>query len=215
MKVHSVNVGQPQTIVDGKRSFTTSIFKTPVSGRVRVRTLNIDGDKQADLAVHGGIHKAVYAYPFEHYAAWQAELGRDDFAYGQFGENLTIEGLTEDSVNIGDRYRIGTVIFEVTQPRSPCFKLIYKMGDKLVNKAMLANGRTGFYLRVVEEGEIGAGDAIERIYAEPHALTVHQAHHLMYFDKTNLPEITRALKVTALAPGWHDTFAGYAAELAG
>ena len=212
MKLLSVNVGQPREVLYKGRMVATSIFKSPVSGRVMLRTLNIDGDKQADLSVHGGRYKAAYVYPHEHYAYWSRELGRDDFTFGQFGENLTIEGLTEQTVHIGDVFRIGAAIVQVTQPRVPCFKLGIRMGDAAFQKQFHNAGRTGFYVRVLDEGEIGAGDAIERIESDPHAMSVYQIFNLLYHEPENVEDARRALELEALAPGWRESFAERVAQ---
>jgi MOSC domain-containing protein YiiM len=161
VNVLSVNVSGPKPMTYRGQMLATGIFKTPVSGRVKVGRLGLAGDVQVDRRVHGGFDKAVYAYPHEHYAHWENFLGRDDFALGQFGENLTTLGLLEDDVWVGDVLRIGTALLQVTQPRQPCFKLMTKMNDFTFAKPFLASGRTGFYLRVLEEGEVGAGDLIE------------------------------------------------------
>ncbi|MEI6085287.1 MAG: MOSC domain-containing protein [Verrucomicrobiota bacterium] len=174
MRILSVNVSGPKELTYRGQTVATGIFKTPVAGRVRVSRLSIDGDVQVDKRVHGGVDKAVYAYPHEHYAHWEKFLGRTDFAFGQFGENLTTVGLLEDEVRVGDVWRVGTVALQVTQPREPCFKLMSKMNDFKFAKPFLASGRTGFYLRVLAEGEIGAGDSIERVTSEPAALTIRE-----------------------------------------
>ena len=160
MKLISVNVGLPRPVPYQDGIVSTGIYKESVAGPVWVRRLNLDGDGQADLKVHGGEHKAVYAYPLEHYAFWSRELGRNDLGYGQFGENLTVEGLLEEQVNIGDVYRIGKALLQVSQPRAPCFKLGIRMGDARFPARFPAANRTGFYLRVLEEGRVAAGDAI-------------------------------------------------------
>ncbi len=157
MKVVSVNLGRPRTIVWQGRKVRTGIFKEPVAGKVDLGTLNLEGDGQADLRVHGGVDKAVYAYPVEHYPTWSAELGRS-LPYGQFGENLTLEGLTEDEARIGDRYRIGSALLEVSQPRVPCFKLGIRMEDDAFPQRFLESLRSGFYLRVAAPGTLEAGD---------------------------------------------------------
>lgn len=167
----SVQVGQPRQVEGGNRSVRTAIFKEPVLFRVWARRLNLDGDRQADLRVHGGPDKAVYAYDLSGYAHWRRELGLE-LPYGQFGENLTLEGLPESSVRIGDVYRIGDALLQVSQPRSPCFKLSLKMGRPDFAKAFGASGHPGFYLRVLEEGELGAGDAITLVEAGPERATV-------------------------------------------
>ncbi len=206
MRLRSVNVALPREVDAGGRKVLTGIFKAPVQSRVRVRRLNIDGDGQADLVNHGGEYLAVYAYPFENYGYWEGELGRDDLRPGQFGENLTTEGLLEDAVHIGDVLRIGGATLEVSQPRPPCFKLGIRMGLPTFPKQFLASGRVGFYLRVLEEGEIGAGDAIERVSLGPERMTVRETSHLMYFDKTNREEAARALRIEALSPAWREAF---------
>jgi len=185
------------------QAVSTSIFKEPVAGRVRVRRLSLEGDWQADLRSHGGLNKAVYAYPLEHSAWWSEELGRDDFRPGQFGENLTLEGLTEDAARLGDIFRVGGALLQVTQPRYPCFKLGIKMGDPDFPRRFLASGRTGFYLRVLEEGEVGAGDAVELV-EQSDALTVRALWHLVLVDKGNVEGARQALRCQTLAPEWRE-----------
>lgn len=163
MKLLSVNVGQPREVEWRGESVRTSIFKEPVQGRVRVERLKLEGDQQSDLSVHGGIDKAVYAYPSEHYAFWRKELPGVELPWGAFGENLTTEGLLEGETRIGDRLRAGSAEFVVTQPRMPCFKLAIRFGRPDMVKRFMRSGRTGFYLAVVREGEVGAGDAIEAV----------------------------------------------------
>jgi MOSC domain-containing protein YiiM len=172
MKVISVNVGRPHEFTIGDDILVTSIFKEPVKGRIRVGTLNLEGDEQSDLSVHGGINKAVYAYPSEHYPRWREELPDAELPWGAFGENLTISGLLESSTCIGDRLRIGTAELVVTQPRQPCFKLAYKFGREDMIKRFVRSGRSGFYLRVATEGDVGAGDAIELLSRLDDAPTV-------------------------------------------
>lgn len=161
MRIISVNVGRPQSIPSEGEAVLTSIFKTPVVGRVLVRTLNLDGDEQSDLRVHGGPNKAVYLYPSEHYDFWRRQLPDLAFPWGAFGENLTIEGLLEDDVRVGDHLRIGTAEFIVTQPRQPCYKLGIRFDRPDMVKRFYRSGRSGFYVSVFREGEIGSGDAIE------------------------------------------------------
>ncbi|HEX4645016.1 MAG TPA: MOSC domain-containing protein [Verrucomicrobiae bacterium] len=204
MKVVSVNVSLPRAVPHGDRTVVTGIFKTAVSHRVKVGTLGLAGDGQADLENHGGLHKAVYAYPVEHYSFWSRELGRNDFVHGQFGENLTVEGLAENEVFIGNIYRIGGVLVEVTQPRVPCYKLALRMNLPDFPKRFAASGRTGFYLRVLEEGELGAGDAIESVKTDPRALSVHALMRLMYFERDNFELAEKALGIPALTPSWRD-----------
>lgn len=163
MRILSVNVGLPREVQWRGRRVRTSIWKSPVDGPVQVRTTNIDGDRQSDLSVHGGREKAVYVYPSEHYDAWRRELPDADLAWGAFGENLTVEGVLEDNVRIGDRFRAGTVEFEVTQPRQPCYKLGIRFGRDELIREFLQSGRSGFYLAVLQEGTLAAADSIERL----------------------------------------------------
>jgi MOSC domain-containing protein YiiM len=206
MKLLSVNVSPPAEVVHGGKTVTTGIFKEPVDGRVMFRTLNLDGDGQADLIGHGGIHKAAYAYSVENYDYWKRELGRTDFTFGQFGENFTVEGMLEDGIHVGDVFRVGGALVEVTQPRVPCFKLGIKMGLPRFVKMFLASCRVGFYLRVLEEGEVGAGDGFERVRTDPERMTVREICRLLYFDRGNLEGARRALRVRALSPGWRQSF---------
>jgi MOSC domain-containing protein YiiM len=175
----SVNVGLPRTVEFHGHTVRTGIFKEPVAFRVHVGKLGLDGDGQADLTVHGGPDKAVYAYDLSGYAHWRRALARD-LPLGQFGENLTVEGLPETEVRIGDAYRIGTALFQVSQPRSPCFKLAMKMEMPDFPRRFLAAGRTGFYFSVLEEGEVGAGDTITRVSREPGEITVLEATREIY-----------------------------------
>src|SRR2546430_1780945 len=163
MRVIAVSVGLPREVEWRGRSVRTSIFKEPITGPVKVDPMNLAGDRQSDLEVHGGVHKAVYVYPAEHYAYWRKELPGVDLPWGSFGENLTTEGLMEDSVHIGDRFRIGSAELVVTQPRMPCFKLGIRFGRPDMVKRFLRSGRTGFYLAVTREGEVRAGDAVAPI----------------------------------------------------
>lgn len=172
MKLVSLNVGTPREVTLKNRTITTGIFKEPVQGRVMLRRLNIDGDKQADLSVHGGADKAVYVYPKEHYEYWRQKLPNMELPWGMFGENFTTEGLLEDAVRIGDRFRIGTAEVKVTQPRLPCYKLGIKFGRADMVKRFLASGHTGFYLAVLREGLVGAGDTIELIGRNANNATV-------------------------------------------
>jgi len=172
MKLVSLNVGTPREVTLKNRTITTGIFKEPVQGRVMLRRLNIDGDKQADLSVHGGADKAVYVYPKEHYEYWRQKLPNMKLPWGMFGENFTTEGLLEDAVRIGDRFRVGTAELKVTQPRLPCYKLGIKFGRADMVKRFLASGRTGFYLAVLREGMVGAGDTIELIGRNANNATV-------------------------------------------
>ncbi len=207
MKLLSINVSKPKPIQYGGKTVHTGIFKEPVSGTVMLREKNIDGDGQGDLRVHGGTYKAIYGYPFEHYAYWQQELRRDDLRYGQFGENLTVEGLLEAEVHIGDVFQIGSAVrLQITQPRVPCFKLAYKMGLPEFPKQFLESRRVGFYFRVLEEGEITAGDTIARIETAPEPMSVTEIVNLRYFDRDNHEKIAQARKQPALSPSWKRSF---------
>lgn len=203
MKLLSVNASLPQEIPYRGGTLRTGIYKQPVRGRVWLHRLNLEGDGQADLEAHGGMDKAVYAYPFEHYATWSHELDRQDFAFGQFGENFTTEGLLEDAVYIGDVYRIGSALAEVSQPRAPCYKLAHKMGLPDFVKTFTASERAGFYLRVLEEGEVEAGDSIERIRTGPEKISVRQVFHALFAD-ADTETASRAVQLLALAESWRD-----------
>ncbi len=200
MKLISVSVGLPLQMNWKGKLVTTSIFKQPTNERVKIRSLNLDGDKQADLTVHGGVQKAVYAYPMEHYAYWRQELPDEELPWGAFGENLTIQGLSETSVNIGDRFRIGTAELMVTQPRFPCFKLNLKFGRDDMVKRFLNSRLSGIYFSVAREGEVGVGDAIELVSRDEHNITVADIVQI-YLREANEDLVRRAIKVTALADG--------------
>ncbi len=197
-KLISVNVGQPRDVMWRGRPVTTGIFKEPVQDRVAVRTLNLDGDRQADLSVHGGLDKAVYAYPAEHYSYSRKELCGMQFPCGVFGENFTTEGLLEEDVSIGDQFRIGSAELMVTQPRLPCYKLGIRFGRDDIIKRFMAAGRTGFYLRVLRKGEVGAGDAIERISREDHQVTISDIFRLIGKERDDIATLRRAVQVKAL-----------------
>jgi MOSC domain-containing protein YiiM len=208
MKIVSVNAGLPRPVSWRGRRIMTGIFKEPVAGRVALRRLNLDGDRQADLSVHGGLDKAVYVYPSEHYPFWRRELELEDLPWGSFGENLTTEGWWEDEVYVGDRFRIGTAEFTVTQPRMPCFKLAMKFDREDVVETFLESGRPGFYLAVTQEGELGAGDAMERIHEDENGVTVVDVVRL-YMDRHGESDpdlLRRAVAVEALAEGWREHF---------
>ena len=206
MKLLSVNVSLPKEVPYMDKTTTTGIFKEPVSGRVMLRTLSLDGDGQADLKNHGGIDKAAYAYSIENYDYWERELGRTDFTFGQFGENFTVEGMLDDAIYVGDQFRVGGALVEVTQPRVPCFKLGIKMGLPQFPKMFLTSGRPGFYLRVLEEGEVGSGDVMNRVKTDPERMTVQDLCRLLYFDQKNLEAAKKALRIPALSPGWRGSF---------
>ena len=198
----SLQVGLPRNVLQGDEQVSTGIFKTPVSSRVMMRTLNLDGDRQADLSVHGGPNKAVYAYPSENYPFWKNELPDAALPWGAFGENLTTSGLQESDVCIGDRFTIGAAEVVVTQPRLPCFKLNLKFGRDDMVKRFLASRRTGFYLRVLREGEVGAGDQIVRIHENEQRVSVVQTL-LLHLRESNSNELRqRVLQVEYLSPSW-------------
>jgi len=206
VKLISVNVGLPREVAWRGRKVTTSIWKAPTKGRVTVRQVNIDGDKQSDLTAHGGPDKAVYVYPSEHYAFWRAEFPGIELAWGTFGENFTTEGLIESEVTIGDRIRIGSAEFQVTQPRMPCFKLGIRFGRDDMIKRFLRSGRTGFYLSVLREGEVGAGDPIAFAERGEGGLSVADVTSLYARDADNQPLLRRAADAEALPESWREYF---------
>ena len=206
MRVVSVNAGLPREVVWKGRAVRTGIFKDPVEGRVAVRALNLDGDRQADLTVHGGVSKAVYVYPSEHYAYWREELPGVELPWGMFGENLTTEGLLEGAVGIGDRFRIGSAQVVVTEPRMPCYKLGLRFRRDDVIKRFLASRRTGFYLAVLNEGEVEAGDRMERLSRDPHGVTVADITHLYTRKPHDVGLLQRAMSVEALPESWRTYF---------
>jgi MOSC domain-containing protein YiiM len=205
MRIRSVNVALPRLVAWKGQTFTTGIFKQPVQGPVMMRTLDLDGDRQADLSVHGGPYKAVYAYPAEHYSFWRTELPEMDLQWATFGENLTTEGLDESSTHIGDRFRIGAATVMVTQPRVPCFKLAAKFQRDDILKRFLSSGRSGFYLSVVEEGLISPGDAIERIHEDENAISVSDINALFRNGK-DLSLMRRVTRLEPLPPDWREHF---------
>ncbi len=188
-----------------RQAVTTGIFKEPVKGRIKLRKLNLDGDKQADLTVHGGLDKALYAYPAEHYDYWKERLPKMKLPWGMFGENLTTEGLLEDQVNIGDVFRIGSSEVVVTQPRMPCYKLGVKFGRMDIVRQFMDSKLTGIYFRVLKEGEIGAGDAIEPIGRDENSVTVKDIVRLAT-GKADIAILRRAVQIEALAEGWRQEF---------
>jgi MOSC domain-containing protein YiiM len=206
MKIISVNVGRPRLVVWRGEPVSTGIFKEPVEGRVTLRTLNLDGDRQADLTVHGGPAKAVYAYPSEHYAYWRGELPGMELPWGMFGENFTTEGLFETTANVGDRFRVGTAELQVTQPRMPCYKLGIKFGSAEMLKRFLLSGLTGLYFAVLVEGEVGAGDRVELIERDPRGVTIADVVRLYVRDHDDVETMRRAVEVEALPRGWRDEF---------
>jgi len=209
MKIVSLNVGMPRAELWHGRTVTTGIFKAPVAGRVAMRKLNLDGDAQADLNVHGGEYKAVYCYPVEHYNYWKKELPGHELPMGAFGENFTTDGLFEGSTNLGDRFVIGTAEVVVTQPRMPCYKLGLRFGSDDMVKRFLASGRTGFYLAVTREGEVGAGDEIKLVARDENAVPVPEITRLYVAKRYGPEEVTllsRVMKVGALPDSWKDYF---------
>ena len=206
MRIVSVNVGLPRTVTWKGKTVTTGIFKCPVGTRLWMRTLNLDGDRQADLRVHGGRSKAVYVYPSEHYAFWRNELPGVELPWGMFGENLTTHGLLEDDVNIGDRFRIGSAEVMVTEPRMPCYKLGLKFGRDDIIKRFLASRRTGFYVAVLVEGEVGSDDPIEAISRDSHGVTVRDITDLYANKPRDLALLRRAVRVEALPESWRAYF---------
>ncbi len=207
MKIISVNVGLPRAVPWMGETVTTGIFKDPVAGKVAVRRHNLDGDQQADLSVHGGPTKAVYVYPSEHYAFWRDELPEVELGWGHFGENLTPEGLDEESVCIGDEFRVGTAKLVVTEPRMPCFKLGIRFGMADMLKRFLKSQRTGFYFGIVEEGEVQAGDGMELLAKHPDGLPVADVTRLYTTEKRNAALLRKAISVAALPESWRGFFA--------
>jgi len=207
MKLLSVNVGLPREVEWNRRTIRTSIFKAPVSGRVQVRKLNLDGDEQSDLTVHGGVDKAVYVYPAEHYTFWRNELPNADLDWGIFGENFTTQGALDDkAVRIGDRFRIGSAAFVVTQPRMPCFKLGIRFGRVDIIKRFLHSGRNGFYFAVAEEGEVAAGDSIELLRRDENGVTVADIVELYTADAAKQDLLQRVSELAALPENWRAYF---------
>jgi MOSC domain-containing protein YiiM len=203
-KLVSVNVGRPRTVAWKGTQVSTSIFKDPVESAVDVKKLNLRGDQQADLSVHGGPHKAIYAYPSEHYAYWRTQLAEAELPWGAFGENLTTEGLSEDSLHIGDRLRIGSALLMVTQPRVPCYKLTIRFDRDDLIKRFIQSDTSGFYFAVLEEGQVAVGDSIEIVHRDPRAVSVNDINHL-YYGKTHSAELLRrAVNLEALPESWRE-----------
>src|SRR5277367_6472897 len=206
----SVNVGLPRDIEWKGRTVHTGIWKNPVHGRCHAGRLNLDGDGQGDLKGHGGEHRAVFVYQIDSYHYWREQLKRPDLgdpkSFGQFGENFTIEGLPDDAVCIGDRYRIGSALFEVTQPRVTCYRVGIRMDEPQMAALLTSSGRPGFYLRVIEEGEVGAGDAMVKVSEERERLTIAEANALLYLPGRTRAQLERALRVPALPAGWRSSF---------
>ena len=208
-KLLSVNVGLPREIAWQGKVVRTAIWKRAVSGRVFARRLNLDGDGQGDLKGHGGEHRAIMVYQLEAYRYWERELGRNDFEYGQFGENFTVEGLSDDEVCIGDRYRISSAIFEVTQPRVTCYRLGIRMNNPQMAALLVSHRRPGFYCRVIAEGDVGAGDEIQKIADGPGKISIAEVDSLLYSANHDLNRISIAARIPALSAGWKGSFEGF------
>jgi len=206
MTLVSVNVGLPRLVMRDGEPVSTGIFKAPVEGRVMLRTLNIDGDRQADLSVHGGPSKAVYAYPSEHYPYWKQKLPEMELPFGMFGENFTTIGLLESEINIGDKFRVGAAEIMVTEPRMPCYKLGLKFGRSDIIRMFLQSGRSGFYFAVLQEGEVGPGDRFELIESHPLGVKVSDITRLYVSEKDNVVLLRRAIEVQALPESWRNYF---------
>ena len=206
MKLISLNVGLPRIVESNGEPVTTGIFKEPVQGPVKLRRLNLDGDRQADLTVHGGISKAVYGYPVEHYEFWKRELPEMELPYGMFGENFTTEGLLEETLNVGDRFRVGETELMVTEPRMPCYKLGIKFGRTDIIRRFLQSRRTGFYFAVVKEGEVQAGDEFELLSRDANAITIADITRLYAFEKDDVETLRRVVKLDALSQSWRQYF---------
>ena len=206
MKLISLNVGMPRIVESNGEPVATGIFKRPKQGSVMLRTLNLDGDRQADLRVHGGISKAVYGYPVEHYEFWKRELPDMELPFGMFGENFTTEGMLEDALNVGDRFRIGEAELMVTEPRMPCYKLGIKFGRTDIIRKFLQSRRTGFYFAVVKEGEVEAGNEIELLSRDSNGITIADITRLYAFEKDDVETLRRAVKLEALSESWREYF---------
>ena len=207
MQLLSVNVSRPQDVGYRGKTVGTAIFKKPVAGRHRVWRLNLEGDGQADLKHHGGPDQAVYAYTIENYEYWAAKLGRDDLRSGQFGENLTVQQMPERRIHVGDTFRIGSATVQVSQPRTPCFKLDIRMNVEGFAKQFHESGRVGFYLRVLEEGEVGAGDVIERVEVGQGEISVHEVWRVRHVDRHDLEGAARVARLGSLSEEWRRSLA--------
>lgn len=206
MRLVSVNVGLPRLLAWRGASFKTGICKKRVDGRIMLRETNLDGDRQADLSVHGGVNKAVYTYPSEHYSYWRQQLPKEELPWGAFGENFTTEGLLEADVCMGDQYRVGSALVRVTTPRLPCFKLAAKFQREDMIKRFLSSGYSGFYLSVVEEGEVAAGDEFQFLTGEIPSLTIAEFNHLYTSPDPELDLLKRAVEVKSLPESWRERF---------
>src|SRR5206468_12519058 len=202
----SINVGLPREVTWQGRTVRTAVWKSPVTGHRVVRKLDIDGDAQGDLAGHGGEHRAVFVYQIDSYHYWERFLGRNDFVFGQFGENFTVEGLADNEVCIGDQYRIGETIFEVTQPRVTCYRVGIRMNEPRMPSLLVSHHRPGFYFRVLREGAVRAGDEIVQVAAGPEAMTVAEVDSLLYLPGRSRERVLSALRIPALPDGWKASF---------
>jgi len=207
MKLLSISVARPRLTLYQGRTLNTGIFKQPVTGPVQLRTLNLDGDQQADLSVHGGPYKAVYSYPSEHYPFWKQELPGMDLPWGMFGENFTTEGLFESDLHIGDRLQVGTAILMVRQPRVPCFKLAAKFKRDDILPRFLASGRSGVYFSVEQEGVVAAGEEFTFLSRAPEGVTISEVNHLFADDRYNRELLEKAIATPALPESWREYFA--------
>ena len=206
MKIISINVGRPQLVIWNGEPVSTGIFKEPLAGRVMLRTLNLDGDRQADLTVHGGSEKAVYAYPAEHYDFWKRELPDMELPWGMFGENFTTEGMSETEINVGDKFRVGSAELMATQPRMPCYKLGIRFGRTDIIKRFLMSERSGIYFSVLKEGEVGAGDEFELLEKNASGVRVVDVTRLYSSDKKNVDLLRQAIASDALPSSWREYF---------
>jgi MOSC domain-containing protein YiiM len=206
VKLISLNVARPRLTVYRGQTITTGIFKQPVSGPIQLRALNLDGDRQADLTVHGGPFKAVYAYPSEHYPFWRHELPGVDLPWGMFGENFTTAGLAEDDLHIGDRFQIGSSIVMVRQPRVPCYKLAARFQRDDILERFLLSGRSGFYFSVEQEGSVADGDGFELLQRNPGGITISEMNRLFVRDKYNHDLLRKAIQSGALPEDWREYF---------
>jgi MOSC domain-containing protein YiiM len=206
VKLISLNVARPRLTLYKGASINTGIFKTPVSGRIALRTLNLDGDRQADLSVHGGPFKAVYAYPSEHYGFWRQELPAMELPWGTFGENFTTEGLSEDDLHVGDRFRIGSAVLMVRQPRMPCYKLAARFQRDDMIERFLVSGRSGFYFSVEQEGEVAKADSFELISQNRDGITIAEMNRLFVHERYNRALLQKAIATAALPESWREYF---------
>lgn len=206
MRVISLNVARPHLTVYKGATINTGIFKNPVHGRIKLRSLNLDGDQQADLTVHGGPYKAVYAYPSEHYGYWRQELAGVELPWGAFGENFTTEGLGEGELHVGDRFSVGSSILMIRQPRMPCYKLAARFQRDDMIERFLVSGRSGFYFSVEQEGEVGEGDSVELISREQKGITIGEMNRLFVRERYNRDLLQKAIATTALPESWREYF---------